>query len=124
MQKPPDWKLITDLPIHSLKAAIEKLDWYSLRWKIEMFPKILKSGCKAEDSKLRTADRLVNFISVFCILSWRIFWMTMINRSAPHAPPLHPTKCPRFTFVPGDGEQVSRRNGRLGRARFSTSGAT
>jgi hypothetical protein len=41
----------------------------------------LKSGCKAEESKLRTAERLVNLIAVFCILSWRIFWMTMINRS-------------------------------------------
>jgi len=45
-----------------------------------------KSGCKAEDSKLRTAERLANLISVLCILSWRIFWMTMINRSAVSAP--------------------------------------
>src|SRR4051812_27890120 len=49
--------------------------------------KILKSGCKAEESKLRTAERLVNLISSFCILAWRIFWMTMINRSSPEAPP-------------------------------------
>jgi hypothetical protein len=69
------------------KDAIEKLEWYAMRWKIEVFHKILKSGCKAEESKLRTAERLVNLISVFCILSWRIFWMTMINRSAPDAPP-------------------------------------
>jgi hypothetical protein len=58
-----------------------------LRWKIEVFHKILKSGCKAEESKLRTADRLTNLISVFCIVSWRVFWMTMLNRSAPDAPP-------------------------------------
>jgi hypothetical protein len=58
-----------------------------MRWKIEVFHKILKSGCKAEESKLRTAQRLVNLISVFCNLSWRIFWMTMINRSVPEAPP-------------------------------------
>ena len=82
-----EWKLITDLPVDSFEAAIEKLDWYSCRWKIEVFHKILKSGCKAEESKLRTADRIVNLISLFCILSWRIFWMTMINRTAPEAPP-------------------------------------
>jgi hypothetical protein len=57
-----------------------------MRWKIETFHKILKSGCKAEDSKLRTADRLANLISAFCILSWRIFWLTMISRCAPQAP--------------------------------------
>jgi hypothetical protein len=82
-----DWKLITDLSVNSRKDAIEKLDWYALRWKIEVFHKILKSGCKAEESKLRTAERLVNLIATFCIMSWRIFWMTMINRSAKSAPP-------------------------------------
>jgi hypothetical protein len=82
-----EWKLITDLPIQSRQDAIEKLEWYAMRWKIEVFHKILKSGCKSEESKLRTAERLVNLISVFCIMSWRIFWMTMINRSAPDAPP-------------------------------------
>jgi hypothetical protein len=58
-----------------------------MRWKIETFHKILKSGCKAADSKLRTADRLASLISVFCILSWRIFWLTMISRCAPQAAP-------------------------------------
>src|SRR5712692_8570615 len=82
-----DWKLITDLPLGSRADAIEKLEWYALRWKIEVFHKILKSGCKAEESKLRTAQRLANLISVFCILSWRVFWMTMLNRSAPGALP-------------------------------------
>jgi hypothetical protein len=82
-----DWKLITDLPVHSREDAIEKLEWYALRWKIEVFHKILKSGCRAEESKLRTAQRLTNLVSVFCILSWRVFWMTMLNRSDPDAPP-------------------------------------
>jgi transposase-like protein len=82
-----DWKLITDLPVRSRKDALRMLNWYALRWKIETFHKILKSGCKAEESKLRTAERLVNLISSFCILAWRIFWMTMINRCSPEVPP-------------------------------------
>lgn len=82
-----EWKLITDLPVGSRTDVIEKLEWYALRWKIEVFHKILKSGCKAEESKLRTAQRLTNLISLFCILSWRVFWMTMLNRSTPDAPP-------------------------------------
>jgi hypothetical protein len=81
-----DWKLVTDLPVTSPAEALEKLEWYAMRWKIETFHKILKSGCKAEDSRLRTADRLLRLIAVFCILSWRIFWLTMINRSASGAP--------------------------------------
>jgi hypothetical protein len=82
-----DWKLITDLPVQSRKDAIEKLEWYSLRWKIEVFHKVLKSGCRAEEAKLRTAQRLANLIAVYCIVSWRVFWMTMLNRSSPDAPP-------------------------------------
>ena len=53
----------------------------------QVFHKILKSGCKAETSKLRTANRIVNLVSVLAILSWRIFWMTMMNRAAPDADP-------------------------------------
>jgi hypothetical protein len=83
-----EWKLLTDLSVRSRKEAIQKLEWYSLRWKIETFHKIMKSGCKAEESKLRTAERLVNLLAVLCILSWRIFWMTMINRTAPNASPM------------------------------------
>jgi hypothetical protein len=82
-----DWKLITDLPVTSRAEAIEKLQWYALRWKIETFHKILKSGCRAEQSKLRTAERLVNLLATFCILSWRIFWLTMLNRSTRQAKP-------------------------------------
>jgi hypothetical protein len=82
-----EWKLITDLPVQSRSDAIEKVNWYAMRWKIETFHKILKSGCRAEESQLRTAERLVNLISVFCILSWRIFWLTMLNRTDPDAPP-------------------------------------
>jgi hypothetical protein len=82
-----EWKLITDLSVTSRREAIEKLDWYAMRWKIETFHKILKSGCKAEESRLRTADRLANLVSVFCIISWHIFWLTMLNRSCPDAKP-------------------------------------
>ena len=31
--------------------------------------------------------QIVNLIAVFCILSWRIFWITMMNRVAPTATP-------------------------------------
>jgi hypothetical protein len=58
-----------------------------MRWKIETFHKILKSRCRAEDSRLRTADRLTNLIAIYCILSWRIFWVTMLNRADPRSNP-------------------------------------
>ena len=80
MKGPPD-------AYRSREEAIEKLSWYALRWKIEVFHKILKSGCKLEASRLRTAPRLVNLIATCCVIGWRIFWLTMINRSQPAAAP-------------------------------------
>jgi Transposase DDE domain len=82
-----EWKLLTNLTVRSCLDAIEKLEWYSQRWKIETFHKILKSGCRAEEAKLRTAERLVNLIAILTILSWRIFWITMLNRTRPEAAP-------------------------------------
>ena len=43
-RKPIDWRLITNLPVKTAADAVEKLDWYAIRWKIEVFHKILKSG--------------------------------------------------------------------------------
>ena len=87
-----DWKLVTDLPVHAPAEAIQKVQWYALRWRIETFHKVMKSACHAEQAKLRTAARLINLLAVLCILSWRVFWLTMINRAAPEA-------CPDLVFT-------------------------
>ncbi len=81
-----NWQLITDLPVSSGAAAVDKLHRYAMRRKIEVFHKILKSGCRVEEARLRTAERLVRLIAVFCLLSWRVFWLTMIARSRRRTP--------------------------------------
>lgn len=81
-----EWKLVTNLPINSRADAIEKLEWYAMRWKIETFHRVMKSGCRAEDSKLRTAERLANLMAMMCILSWRVMWLTMVNRTSSELP--------------------------------------
>jgi hypothetical protein len=85
-REPIVWKLLTSLPVRTLAGAIEKLNWYAMRWKIEVFHKVLKSGCRTEESELRTTDRLTNFIAICCIVAWRVFWLTMLRRTAPDAP--------------------------------------
>jgi hypothetical protein len=102
-----DWKLITDLPVRSPEAAIEKLGWYARRWNIELFHKILKSGCRAEEARLRAAERLVNLLALFCILGWRLFWLTMVNRAAPDA-------SPRLALTEGEVRLLDRMAGRPG----------
>jgi len=40
-REPIGWKLVTDLAVTNVKQASEKLDWYSSRWKIETFHKVI-----------------------------------------------------------------------------------
>jgi hypothetical protein len=82
---PIRWHLLTDLPVTSLSVAIEKLTWYASRWKVETYHKVLKSGCQAEQARLRTADRLTNLLAVLCVVGWRVFWLTTVNRATPDA---------------------------------------
>jgi hypothetical protein len=86
-RQPIDWKLVTNLPVADLAAAIEKLDWYALRWKAEVFHKVMKSGCRAEETRLQTAERLVKFLALVAVVSWCIFFVTMSARVKPDAPP-------------------------------------
>jgi hypothetical protein len=51
------------------------------------FPQDPQLGLQAEEVRLRAAERIVNLIAILCLLSWRVFWMTMINRTLPEAMP-------------------------------------
>jgi Transposase DNA-binding len=85
-REPIRWRLLTDLAVDDLKAATGKLDWYAQRFKIETYHKVLKSGCRAERARLRTAERLTNLLAVLCVVAWRVFWLTMTSRATPEAP--------------------------------------
>jgi hypothetical protein len=98
-RKPIEWKLLTDFEVESCAQVVEKIRWYALRWKIEVFHKVLKSGCRAEDAKLRTADRLANLVAMFCIIGWRVLWLTMIARAAPQAHPTLALTMPEITIL-------------------------
>lgn len=67
--------------------AVHKLEWYALRWKIETFFRTLKTGCRIEELRLATADRLTNCIALCCVVAWRVSWLTMLSREAPKVSP-------------------------------------
>ncbi len=72
--------LLTNIPIFTFTDAIEKISWYCVRWRIETFHKILKSGFKVENCRLETADRLTRYLATISIVAWRVFWVTLIAR--------------------------------------------
>lgn len=81
------WKLITNLPVGCHAEAVNKLEWYALRWKIETFFRTLKTGCRIEELRLATADRLANCIALCCVVTWRVTWLAMLSRKTPAADP-------------------------------------
>ena len=68
-REPIDWKLVTNLQVGDLSAAVEKLGWYALRWKAEVFYKVIKSGCRAEEARLETAERLTKFLALIAVVA-------------------------------------------------------
>lgn len=77
------WYLLTDIPVQNFEEACEKLTWYAHRWNIEVFHKVLKSGCKIEELQLRTGAALKNMITVQSVIAWFLFWLRKLNISSP-----------------------------------------
>jgi len=83
---PVSWLLLTTIPVNNLDDAIEKINWYKLRWLIEILFKILKSGCEFEKRQLDTDDRLERCLVIDLIVAWRILYMVKIGREHPNLP--------------------------------------
>lgn len=87
--EPIEWMLLTNLAVDKVEQAFQFVEWYCCRWQIEVFHKIIKSGCRIENSRLQTAKRLKNFITLMSVVAWRLHWLTYINRTEPDLPCTH-----------------------------------
>ena len=85
-EEPLSWMLLTTLSVSSLEEAIQYVQYYAIRFSIELFHKILKSGCRIEKHQLKTADRLRRCLAIDSIVAWRIMFLTMVGRNVPDLP--------------------------------------
>ena len=85
-QNPIEWLLLTNLEITTLEQAEEKLSWYLARWQVEIFFRILKSGCKIEELQLEKIERLEPAILFYMLIAWRVLFLTMVGRECPELP--------------------------------------
>ena len=81
-----EWFLYTDIEVNSLEDAIKVVQYYSLRWTIEIYHKILKTGLRAEDLQLETAHAIFAAISIMSIVGLRILDLRERLRMNPDAP--------------------------------------
>jgi len=83
---PVSWMLLTTLFVGSHEDAHRVVEYYSVRWSIEVFHRILKSGCLVEKRQLQTADRLRACLALDSLVAWRIQQLTMLGRDMPDLP--------------------------------------
>ena len=82
-----EWFLLTTVNIASPEDAVQCLRWYCLRWRIEDWHRVLKSGCAVERIAHATAERIRRAIAINLVIAWRIMLMTLLGRETPELPP-------------------------------------
>jgi hypothetical protein len=80
---PVEWLLLTTAAVQTTVDAQQRLAWYACRWGIEVWHKVLKSGCRIEARQLETADRLKRCLTLYSVIAWRILYATMLSRVVP-----------------------------------------
>jgi hypothetical protein len=77
------WKLLTTLTVDSLSDALQCVKWYCMRWLIERFHYVLKSGTKIEELQLKSAQRLQKAIMVYSMAAFRVMQLVYAARHYP-----------------------------------------
>jgi hypothetical protein len=83
---PIEWLLLTTVVVDTVDDATQCVQWYSCRWGIEVWHRILKSGCRIEAHQLASGERLQRCLTLYSVIAWRIFYATMLARAVPDMP--------------------------------------
>lgn len=66
-----------------MEKAMEVLQWYTVRFQIEVYDRTLKSGCKVEDRQLGNAERIEGCLAIDMVVGWRIVRLTKLGPEVP-----------------------------------------
>ena len=84
--KPLCWPLLATFPVTSFQDAIDCIEYYGYRWLVERYHFVLKSGCGVEKLQLEDASRIHRAFATYCIVAWRLLWLTYEARYNPDLP--------------------------------------
>ena len=82
-EDPIEWMLLTSLPIATAEEVAAAIQYYCVRWMMEILFRTLKSGCRVEERRFETMDRLFLCVAVYLIVSWRTLFVCRMGRSLP-----------------------------------------
>ena len=97
--EPVEWLLLTSLPIGSVEQVRQIIQYYCVRWMIEIFFRVLKAGCRVEERLFEYMDRLLTCLAIYMIVAWRTLYVCRMGRSCPE------TSC-EAVFEPAEWKSV------------------
>lgn len=85
-EDPICWLLLTSKEVATLEQARRILDLYMRRWDIEVFHRVLKTGCRVESIQLKTGRAVIHALMIYAVIAWRILYLTHLGRQCPDLP--------------------------------------
>jgi hypothetical protein len=82
-EEPVEWLLLTTLPIETSEQVRTVVQYYVVRFLIEVYFRVLKSGCRVEERRFEALDRLLPCVAVYLIVAWRTLMLCRLGRSSP-----------------------------------------
>lgn len=79
------WRILTDINVEKTSTVLDIIKWYTLRWRIEIFFKTLKSGAKIEGSRLTDLGRLSKYVLMQSLVAFRVLQLLFAARSKKHS---------------------------------------
>ena len=80
-----EWMLLTTERVTNEAQATTILKWYTYRWHVEEYHKILKSGCQVESYRL-AATSMEALLGFFTVIAAELLRTTYMHRTQPDAP--------------------------------------
>jgi hypothetical protein len=84
--EPVCWQLLTTEPVADAADAARLVGWYAMRWRIEDFHRVLKTGCRVESRQVRAAEKLKAFIALDMVVAVHLLSLVWQARIRPEGP--------------------------------------
>jgi len=82
-EDPISWMLVTTLAIETVEDVLQIIQGYCVRWQIEVFFRTLKSGCRIERRRFESLDRVLNCLTFYSVVAWRLMYVCHLGRNCP-----------------------------------------
>jgi hypothetical protein len=86
VEEPLEWILWCSVPTQTLAEGLERRNWYSTRWLVEVYHHIQKNGCSQEERRFETAEAMSVCLALLSAVAVRVFQLRNALETQPEAP--------------------------------------